>query len=173
MRLSSLVLGSLLALLPIPLSSQAAPKPLNDATIVAIFDAANTTDMETGALAMRRGASQKVRDFGKMLKTDHTIVRQLGRDLARKLGVTPTPPSDRSAARAHAAAMKMLRPLTGKAFDRAFLQHEVAYHASVISAINTTLLPAISNAELKALVVKVAPAFLAHQKGAEVLLRDL
>src|ERR1043165_7377027 len=67
---------------------------LDDATIVAIFDAANTYDMETGALAAKKGSTQAVRDFGKQLSGDHSTVRQQGRDLAAHLHVTPTPPKD-------------------------------------------------------------------------------
>lgn len=144
-----------------------AANDLDDPTIIAIFDAANTADIETGKLAETRGASKEVRDFGAMLARDHQSVRQMGRDLAKKLGVTPTPPADDTAARDHAAAMASLGRLSGPAFDRAFLAHEVAFHAAVIAAVNSTLLPAIHNAELKALVVKVAPAFEAHRLAAQ------
>ena len=51
------------------------PPPLDDATIVAIFDAANTADIETGTLAVERGRSQEVRDYGGMLVRDHKAVR--------------------------------------------------------------------------------------------------
>jgi len=141
----------------------------DDPTIVAIFDAANTNDMETGALAEERGSSQEVRDFGAMLVRDHRAVRQQGRDLAAKLGVTPTPPKDDQSAKDHAAAMARLRSLKGAEFDRAFLQHEAAYHRAVLDALQGTLLPAIDNAELKALVEKVAPAFQAHMQMAQEL----
>lgn len=139
---------------------------LDDPTIVAIFDAANTADIETGALAAERAQSKEARDFGAMLVRDHSAVRQLGRDLAKKLSVTPTPPASGQSAKDHAAAMKRLRGLKGAEFDHAFLQHEVAFHKAVIDAVTSTLLPAIQNAELKALVVKVAPAFQAHMQAA-------
>jgi putative membrane protein len=146
---------------------------LDDATIVAIFDAANTADIETGQLASERGQSKEVREFGAMLVRDHQHVRRLGRDLASKLGVTPTPPKVDQSAKDHAATMARLRGLTGVAFDRAFLQHEVAFHKAVIDAIRSTLLPAIKNEELKALVVKVAPAFEAHMLAAQNLEKRL
>jgi putative membrane protein len=141
----------------------------DDPTIVAIFDATNTADMETGALAEERGSSKEVRDFGAMLVRDHRAVRQQGRDLAAKLGVTPTPPKDDQSAKDHAAAMARLRSLKGAEFDRAFLQHEAGFHKAVIDAVQGTLLPAIDNAELKALVEKVAPAFQAHMQMAQEL----
>jgi putative membrane protein len=150
-----------------------APAALDDATIVAIFDAANTADIETGTLAAERGASKEVRDFGSMLARDHKQVRQLGRDLATKLAVTPTPPKDDQGAKDHAAAMARLRSLKGAEFDRAFLQHEAAFHKAVIDAVTSTLLPAIQNAELKALVKQVAPAFQAHMVAAQNLEKKL
>lgn len=142
---------------------------LDDPTIVAIFDAANTADIETGELGAKKGTTQAIRDFGAMLVRDHKAVRQQGRDLAKKLGVTPTPPKDDQGARDHAAAMKELRALKGSAFDHAFLRHEVAFHKAVIDAVNSTLLPAIKNGEVKDLVVKVAPAFQAHMLAAQNL----
>ena len=156
-----------------PAPEAAAETSLDDATIVAIFDAANTADIETGRLAAERGASKEVREFGVMLQRDHQQVRQLGRDLAAKLGVVPTPPKDDQGAKDHAAAMKRLRALEGSAFDHAFLRHEAAFHAAVIDAVNTTLLPAIRNAELKSLVEKVAPAFHGHMVAAQNLERKL
>jgi putative membrane protein len=146
---------------------------IDDATIVAIFDAANTADIETGALAVERGHAKEVREFGAMLVRDHQQVRQLGRDLAAKLHVTPTPPPDNAGAAAHAQAMASLRAKTGAEFDRAFLQHEAEFHKTVIEAVQTTLLPAIKNDELRALVEKVAPAFQAHMLAAQNLERQL
>ena len=143
---------------------------LDDPTIIAIFDAANTWDMETGALAEKKGTTKEVRDFGAMLVRDHKAVRQQGRDLVKKLGVRPTPPKDFAMAKDHATALHTLRSKSGKAFDRAFLEHEVAFHKAVIDAVTTTLLPALKNEEARALVTKVAPAFQAHMAAAQNLL---
>jgi putative membrane protein len=153
-------------------SLDATPAParvvaLDDPTIVAIFDAANTWDIETGALAEKKGTTKDIRDFGAMLVHDHTMVRQQGRDLAKKLGVHPTPPKDFAMAKDHEQAMRTLRAAKGKEFDRAFLQNEVAFHKAVIDAVTQTLLPAIQNQDLKNLVTRVAPAFQAHMAAAQ------
>ena len=151
-------------------AKQAGDAKLNDPTIVAIFDAANTWDIETGNLAVKKGSTKEVRDFGAMLARDHKMVRQQGRDLAKKLNVTPTPPADFAMAKDHEAALKKLNGLSGKEFDREFLQHEVDFHKAVIDAVTTTLLPALPNAEVKDLVTKVAPAFAAHMQAAQNML---
>ena len=159
-----------LASAPAQAQKQEGAAKLDDPTIVAIFDAANTWDIQTGMLAEKKGSTKAVRDFGAMLVRDHTNVRQQGRDLAKKLGVTPTPPKDFAMAKDHQAAMKKLNGLSGKDFDKAFLQNEVDYHKAVVNAVTTTLLPALQNAEVKDLVTKVAPAFTAHQQAAQNLL---
>src|SRR5687768_10611880 len=155
------------------MSSSEPTAALNDPTIVAIFDAANTADIETGQLAIERGTTKEVRDFGAMLVHDHRNVRLQGRDIAQRLGVTPTPPADDASATAHSDAMATLRSKRGTEFDKAFLDHEVRFHADVINAVQSTLLPAIQNADLKDLVVKVAPAFDAHRIAAANLRKKL
>jgi Predicted outer membrane protein len=158
------------ALTGLALPRPAAAQALNDPTIVAIFDAANTWDIATGGLAARRAKSKEVREFGQMLVRDHKAVRQQGRDLAKKLHVTPTPPKNFGMAKDHAVAMAKLSKLHGAAFDKAFLEHEVAYHKAVLDAVTTTLLPALKNAEVKDMVTKVGPAFQAHMMKAQSLL---
>ena len=142
---------------------------LDQAAVVAIFDLANTADIETGRLAAARAERKDVRDFGKMLADVHTAVRQQGRDLAKKLGVTPALPKDDKMAEGHAAVMQRLSALQGAEFDRAFLAHEKAFHIAVLSAVQTSLLPAISNQELKDFVTSLAPAFDSHRLMAENL----
>lgn len=181
-RLLAVAMGATLLAFPAAMMAQgtsekgaragatAAAPALDDPTIVAIFDAANSWDIETGQLAATRGLTKAVRDFGSMLARDHQQVRKMGRDLAAKLKVTPTPPKDFAMAADHQAAVKKLRALTGPAFDKAFLEHEVAFHGAVLDAVTTTLLPALKNAEVRKLVTDVAPAFKAHQEAARHML---
>lgn len=173
--LPALAAAVLVAWAPAPRPAPAAPPhpALDDATIVAIFDAANTADIETGELAAKRGFDKRVRDLGAQFAHDHAMVRQQGRDLAHKLGVTPTPPANDNSAAEHAAVMKMLRSKKGAEFDKAYLAQEVAFHAAVIDAVTKTLLPAIQNQDLKAFVEKIAPAFQGHLLAAQNLQKQL
>ncbi|HEY2898101.1 MAG TPA: DUF4142 domain-containing protein [Gemmatimonadaceae bacterium] len=161
---------SVLTLAPAAANARVTRAAVDDPTICAIFDAANTWDVETSDLAVKKGSTKEVRDLAAMFSRDHKAVRQQGRDLVKKLHVTPTPPKDFALATDHAEAMKTLESTTGKAFDRAYLTHEVAYHKAVIDALNGTLMPATQNAELKDLEVKVGPAFQAHMLAAQRLL---
>jgi putative membrane protein len=147
---------------------------LNDPTIVAIFDAANSWDIETSQTALKKSHNKYVRQFAAMMVRDHKAVRQLGRDLAHKLHVTPTPPGkDFALYIDHVSAMKSLRATRGKAFDKAYIDHEVTYHQAVIDAVTNQLLPATTNADLKALEVKVAPSFQAHLAAGKTVQQQL
>ena len=146
---------------------------LDDPTIVAIFDAANTFDIETGELALKQSHTKAVRDLATQFINDHTAVRQQGRDLAKKLGVKPTPPAKLDLIDAHKKAMAELRTKSGAEFDKAYAETEVGFHQAVLDAINQTLLPAIHNAELKAFVEKVGPAFQGHLEAAKQLQKTI
>jgi putative membrane protein len=136
---------------------------LDDPTIIAIFDAANSWDIETSQVALKKSKSKDVLAFADMMVKDHTAVRKLGRDLAAKLKVTPTPPGkDFALYIDHVDAMKTLEAASGAAFDKAYIDHEVTYHQAVIDAVTKELLPATKNAELRDLENKVAPNFVAH-----------
>jgi putative membrane protein len=157
-------------------TAAASAKPaIDDPTIVAIFDAANTWDIEAAQVALKKSHSKDVRSFAQMMAHDHRAVRQMGRDLAKKLKVTPTPPGkDFALYQAHLAAMKTLRATKrGAAFDKAYIDNEVAFHQAVIDAMTTTLLPATQNAELKQLETTVAPNFQAHLLAAKKLQGEL
>ncbi|MEP7065234.1 MAG: DUF4142 domain-containing protein [Gemmatimonadota bacterium] len=171
--LTGILALSMLPLAPLVAHARPGRASMDDPTICAIFDAANSWDIETSNVAMKKGTTKEVRDLAAMFARDHKAVRQQGRDLVKKLNVKPTAPKDFALAADHQQAMKTLRSTHGKEFDRAYLSHEVSYHKAVIDAMNGTLLPATQNAELKALEVKVGPAFQAHMLGAQKLLDSM
>ena len=65
------------------------------------------------------------------------------------------------------------RGLSGAAFDKAYVDHALAYHQAVIDALDKTLIPGAKNAELKALLVKMRPAFVAHLEHARSIQSSL
>ena len=106
--------------------------------------------------------------------TDHTGVNEAATALVTRLGVTQKDnPTSAALKQAGDENLARLRPLEGAAFDLAYVEHEVAYHEQVIAAIDETLIPGATNAELEALLVKVRPAFDAHLAHARALLKSL
>ena len=91
-----------------------------------------------------------------------------------KLKVTPEDnPTSQSLKSGGESNLASLKALKGAAFDRAYIEHEVVYHQQVLDAVDKTLIPSAKNEELKALLVKVRPAFVAHLAHAKHLQGEL
>ena len=143
---------------------------INDAQIASIVVTANQVDVDAGTLAASRATSQEVKRFAELMVTDHTGVNKSAIDLASRLKVTPQDnPTAQSLKTGGEKNLARLKTLQGAAFDRAYIDHEVAYHEQVLDALDKTLIPGAGNADLKALLVKVRPAFVAHLEHARSL----
>ena len=146
----------------------------SDAQIAAIVVTANQVDIDAGKLAEARSTNKDVQAFGRMMVTDHSGVNRSAVALVTKLHVTPEDnPTAQSLKAGGVENVTHLSKLSGAAFDRAYVEHEVAYHQAVLDAVDKTLIPSAQNAELKALLVKVRPAFVAHLEHAKALRSSL
>jgi putative membrane protein len=106
--------------------------------------------------------------------TDHTGVNKQAMALVQKLKVTPEDsPTSKGLKDAGKANEDKLNNLKGKEFDQAYVANEVSYHQTVLDALDKTLIPSAKNAELKDLLVKVRPAFVAHLEHAKEILSSL
>jgi len=147
---------------------------VDDAQIASIVVTANQVDIDAGKLASSMGSNAEVKKFGEQMATDHAGVNKQAVDLVTKLKVTPKDnPTSTSLKEGGATNVASLKKLKGAAFDKAYIDHEVAYHQQVLDAIDKTLIPSASNAELKALLVKVRPAFMAHLEHAKMVQSSL
>jgi putative membrane protein len=146
----------------------------SDPQIAAIVVTANQVDIDAGNLALSKAKSPDVKTFAQLMITDHSGVNQAATALVQKLHVTPeASPTSQSLQKGGEDNVAALKKLSGSAFDRAYVEHEVAYHQAVLDAVDTTLIPNAQNAELKALLVKVRPAFVAHLAHAKRLQGEL
>lgn len=172
MKLFNIGLFGVLTLNSFTLLAQSAGP--TDPQIAAIVVTANQVDIDAGKLAESKTRSKDVEAFAQRMITDHSGVNNAAADLVRKLGVTPEDnPTSQSLKQGGDANLANLKTLGGKQFDRAYIDHEVTYHETVLDALDKTLIPGAKNAELKALLVKVRPAFVAHLEHARHLQAEL
>lgn len=152
------------------LAGAAGAQGVNDAQIASIVVTANQVDVDAGKLAAATTTNPEVRKFAQLMVTDHSGVNEQAVALVTRLKVTPedndTSRGLKAGGEKNVAALKALK---GAAFDKAYVDHEVAYHQAVLDAVDKTLIPNAKNAELKALLVKVRPAFVAHLQHAKHL----
>ena len=166
-RVAILVAGSVV-FLGMGAVTRVSAQAVTDPQIAAIVVMANQVDIDAGTLAKSKASNADVKAFGALMVTDHTGVNKSATELVKKLNVTPEDsPTTRALKTGGEVSVAHLKTLTGAAFDKAYIDHEVAYHQQVIDAMDKTLIPAAQNAELKALLVKVRPAFEAHLEHAK------
>jgi putative membrane protein len=104
-----------------------------DPNIVALLDEANKADSAAGAFALGKAADPGVKAFAKMMMGEHHALRFQGQALAKKLKVTPEPPTDDPVKSAGTAEMDSLRAAgKGAAFDKVYIDQEVAIHKAVL-----------------------------------------
>lgn len=151
---------------------QKAAAKVTDPQIAAIVVAANAVDAEAGKFAKQATKDAEIKKFAAQMETDHTAVNKSAVELVTKLKVTPEENDTSKALKKDGEEnMAKLKKLTGKGkekeFNKAYVDHEVAYHELVLGAIDKTLIPSAQNAELKALLEKVRPAIAAHLEHAK------
>jgi len=160
--LAALVLGTGVAL------AQAA-KP-TDPQIAHIAYTAGDIDVKAANLALQKSKNTQVREFATDMVRDHTAVNQQALALVKKLGVTPQDNlTSQSLVKQADENRTKLEKLDGAAFDKAYVDNEVAYHKAVDGALQTLLIPSAQNAELKSLLETGLKIFQGHEQHAEMV----
>ena len=149
--------------------AQKSPK-LTDPEIASVAVSANQVDINNAAIAQKKSKNADVLKFAQTMTNDHKAVIDQAVALVTKLKVTP---KDNAVSKKllsdGAKTDKALMAKSGKAFDKAYIDNEVAYHKAVIATLEGVLIPQSSNAELKSLLQNVLPAFKTHLEHAEMV----
>jgi len=153
--------------------AQAADK-LTDAQIAHIAYTAGVLDIKAAELARSKTNDEHVRTFADSMVGDHTAVNDKALALVKKLNVTPEDnETSKGLTKQSADKLAELEKLSGDAFDKAYVNNEVAFHKTVNGALKDTLIPSTSNAELKSLLQTGLKIFQGHEQHAEHLAREL
>ncbi|MGE5562726.1 MAG: DUF4142 domain-containing protein [Bacillota bacterium] len=145
-----------------------------DPQIAHIAYTAGNLDIEAAKQALKMSHNRAVRDFAQEMVRDHEAVNAKALALVKKLHVTPEANATSTGlTKAAAAERAKLSHLKGAAFDREYVNNEVAFHKTVNGALASTLIPSANNAELKSLLETGLTLFKEHQAHAEHLAASL
>jgi putative membrane protein len=141
---------------------------LTDPQIAHIAYTADQLDIQAAGQALQKSKNKDIIAFAQDMERDHKAVNDQALALVKKLNVTPED-NDTSKALTQQAAAKReeLAKLSGAAFDKAYIDNEVAYHKTVDSALESTLIPSATNSELKNLLTTGLKIFQGHEQHAE------
>ena len=145
-----------------------------DPQIAHIAYTAGNLDVAAGKQALARSHNRAIRSFAQEMIRDHQAVNAKALALVKKLQVTPQDnPTSQSLTKGAAAERAKLAKLHGAAFDREYVNNEVAYHKTVNGALEKVLIPSAKNGELKSLLETGLTLFREHQAHAEQVAKAL
>ncbi len=149
------------------------PTPMTDANIIAVLDAANVADSSAGRLASTKGTSADVKNYGRLMVSEHHMLREQGQTLAQSANITPMAPAgDQTQSKAE-QNFKMLNDMQkGAAWDKMYIDHEVQMHEQVLETAKQAHGQA-QNAELKSLIEKAQPVIEKHLERAREIQQKL
>lgn len=167
-RIKSVIAAAAIIFGAVSWTTTAQAQAPTDPQIVGIVVAANQIDIDYAKLALKKSKSTEVKAFAQQMETDHSTLQKNVFALGAKLHVTPADSDTSNSLKKQAAEeTEKLKTLSGKAFDKAYIDNEVAYHKAVIDATTSTLIPNAQNAELKGALTSAAPMFQGHLEHAE------
>lgn len=147
---------------------------LSDAEVASVAVVANQIDIGYAEIAKKKSKDPEVLKFAQTMVNDHKAVIGQAAALVKKLGVTPKDNAVSQGLLKDAEKIKKsLRSKSGNAFNKAYVDNEVAYHKAVIGAVEGLLIPETDNQELKELLQNVVPALKAHLGHAEMLQKSM
>ena len=145
-----------------------------DPQIAHIAYTAGNLDVAAAKQALARSHNKAVRSFAQQMIRHHQAVNAKALALVKKLHVTPEANSTSAGLQKSAdATLKRLSHLSGRAYDRAYVENEIAYHKTVNGALESTLIPSAKNGELKSLLGTGLTLFREHQMHAEEVAKAL
>ena len=124
-------------------------------------------------MAVTKAASAQVKQFAKLMMSEHHALRLQGQQLAKKLQITPALPADDPVAPlADQEGSALKSTPKGPQFDRTYIDHEVGVHQAVMDLLKKSK-EATQNDQLKDLIGKAEPVIQKHLDQAQQLQKQL
>ena len=128
----------------------------------------NVAEVKLGQLAAERAQSQQVREYGDMLKKDHTKSLQKASSLASEIGV----PASSELTAQQQKQFEALQKLSGDEFDTTFLSQMVSEHQTDIAKFSTQAQSG-SDPAVMAYAKETLPTLQAHLERAQAIQSEL
>lgn len=151
-----------------PDNGQPAPVEFSNAVVLGTATTANAGEVQEANLALERATDARVRDFAQHMIDDHTAATKL------LLGSAETTADlansqVKDLQQATQQSLDALAQLSGAAFDRAYMDHQVAMHRFVLNDLDTRLIPSTRDSELRSALQQVRETVANHLRMAEEL----
>jgi putative membrane protein len=144
-------------------------KGLADANYAALVDEANTGEIQAATVAREKASDPAVKAFAQWMIRDHTRLRDDGKQLLTRLGLTPQPPADDPVRELNSRTTQALQSAAkGTSFDSTYMNSQVAAHKAVLGLLST-MQSSAANAQLQAMARKAQPMIQSHLDSAQAI----
>jgi putative membrane protein len=160
----------ILPLLGIALSVSAfSANALNDAQITKVVLTVDKGETELGQLAKDSSKNPDVLGFANHMMTDHLKGQQKAMALAKQLSLAPQDSKKSASMKKDTDLTKglLMSKQSSVEFDKAYMDAMVRAHEKVLQGIDSELLPAAQNEELKAMLKTKRETVMSHLKYAK------
>ena len=165
--LATLVAAACGAVLPAAAQEMKTEKHDGDSKALAVLATVDKDEIAAAKLALTKKMGKEATDYAHMMVTDH----QANLAETKKLR-GPGDAADKAAEpvkKEDEAMMAKLKPLEGKAFEKAYIDGMVEGHTKVLAKLDNELLPNASDAKVKAHLQKTRDAVAKHLDAAKAL----
>jgi putative membrane protein len=152
-------------MLAAPLAALAASNP--DAAFYKNAAEGGISEVEAGKLAQDKGSSQKVKDFGAMMVSDHSAANDKLKSLAASKDVSL--PSSSSVTQM--ASKAKLEVLSGDTFDKSYIKGQLKAHRQTIALFKKESTMG-QDTDAKAFATATLPTLRAHLKAITAIATD-
>ena len=126
----------------------------SDGEVAQVFMTANAGEVQTGQLATNEAQNASVRQFAQRMVAEHAATNQRTEAVLDDRNLAPVPTdASRALQQNTQATVEALRTYDGAAFDRAYMQSQVAMHEYTLNTLDDVLIPAAGNRDLEQLLV--------------------
>lgn len=123
---------------------------LTDENVVHIVATADQGEIDAGKLAASKAKNKEVKDFAKMMVTEHKQNEKDSKSLAKKSKLKAKDNDiSKGLKKSSKEAIASLKKLKGADFDKAYITNQIAMHEQILNDLDTKLIPAAKNPELK------------------------
>lgn len=145
-------------------SSVSTVAKLDDSTFAKKAADAGLTEVAVGMLAQEKSTNETIKEFGRMMVTDHTKANDELKAIAKQKNILlPTKPGEE-----HAQHISMLSAKSGEDFDKGFSEMMVQDHEKVYKLFEDAA-TSLSDVQLKDFAAKTLPVLEKHLREAKTL----
>ncbi|MBC7712139.1 MAG: DUF4142 domain-containing protein [Rhizobacter sp.] len=143
---------------------------LNDQQIAEILEKTNDAEIDAAKLAKGDAKNKEVKEFAKMMIDEHKMNNKEAKMVLKKGKIKPEETeTSKMITEESKSKRELLKKQKNLAFDKMYMEQQVAMHTQVLSDLETKLIPSAKNAALKTHLEATKVHVKAHLEKAQAI----